>query len=207
MRKAIESYAEPLEDWDSPGLQAEARPSRLRTLEHEHSLSALLQGHLQKSPEALAFFDWRGVLLYRNTNGEAQFERWNRALPCGQETASLPAALRPGFVRSDRSLQLRHPHLPGLSASLDPYPDGFVLRFSDQQTLGGTAEFSAQALAALKKLTPSEQRVARLAVEGLRNDQIAKRLSRSPRTIEFQLHCAFRKLGVSNRVQLSRLLS
>ena len=146
MRKAIESYAEPLEDWDSPGLQAEARPSRLRTLEHEHSLSALLQGHLQKSPEALAFFDWRGVLLYRNTNGEAQFERWNRALPCGQETASLPAALRPGFVRSDRSLQLRHPHLPGLSASLDPYPDGFVLRFSDQQTLGGELRGAAQRL-------------------------------------------------------------
>ncbi|AXQ31759.1 LuxR family transcriptional regulator [Solimonas sp. K1W22B-7] len=63
-----------------------------------------------------------------------------------------------------------------------------------------------QALAALNKLSPSEQRVARLVVEGLRNEQIAERLCRSPRTVEFQLHNVFRKLGVGNRVQLSRLL-
>ena len=220
MRSASESCLGVVEDWDSssaahsrsggstylPGPAAHAAP-QLQVPDHTRSLSTLLQGYLQKSPEALVFLDWSGTILYKNAHGELQFERWNRTLPRGQEASSLPAAMRLALPGSDRSLRLQHPELPGLSATLDPIPGGFVLRLMDDQTLGTAGELSAQALVALKKLSLSEQRVARLAVEGLRNDQIAKRLSRSPRTIEFQLHCTFRKLGVSNRVQLSRLLS
>ncbi len=222
MRSANESCLGLGEDWDtSPGpaahsrarvveyLQRPAGPDspRLQALEQARSLSTLLQGYLQKSPEALVFLDGHGTILYRRDNGELQFDRWNRALLRGQEASSLPAALRLAVIGGDSSLRLQHPQLQGLSATLEPIPGGFVLRLTDDQTLGSSGELTAQALAALKKLSLSEQRVARLAVEGLRNDQIAKRLSRSPRTIEFQLHCTFRKLGVSNRVQLSRLLS
>ncbi|HEY0914590.1 MAG TPA: LuxR C-terminal-related transcriptional regulator [Solimonas sp.] len=215
MRSASESCLRQAEDWDAPTarvveyLQRPAAPAspQLQALEQARSLSLLLQGYLQKSPEALVFLDSGGTILYKSAHGEAQFDRWNRTLARGQESSSLPAALRLAVLGGNHPLQLQHPQLPGLSASLEPIPGGFVLRLTDDQTLGSSNELSAQALAALKKLSVSEQRVARLAVEGLRNDQIAKRLSRSPRTIEFQLHCSFRKLGVSNRVQLSRLLS
>ncbi|WP_205527144.1 helix-turn-helix transcriptional regulator [Solimonas sp. K1W22B-7] len=180
--------------------------ARLRMLEQERSLSTLLQGYLQNSPEALVFFNRRGTLLYQSAHGETQFNRWNRALRRGQETAGLPAALRGAFQSGDGALRLQHPELPELSATLDTTPGGYVLRLIDAQTLGQAGELSLQALAALNKLSPSEQRVARLVVEGLRNEQIAERLCRSPRTVEFQLHNVFRKLGVGNRVQLSRLL-
>lgn len=180
--------------------------ARVRRLEQERNLSQLLQGYLQNSPEALVFFDRRGSLLYQNTLGGAQFGRWNRALRRGQEQSSLPAALRGAFQGSEHSLSLAHPELPDFLATLQPSATGYVLRLTDGQALGRASELSSQALAALQKLTPSEQRVARMVVEGLRNDQIAERLCRSPRTVEFQLHSVFRKLGVDNRVRLSRLL-
>lgn len=196
--KAFLEYLHPMID---------AGLARLRTLEQERSLSTLLQGYLHNSPEALVFFDRRGTILYQSAHGETQFNRWNRALRRGQESAGLPAALRAALHGGDTALSLQHPDLPELTATLSPTPGGHVLRLVDSQTLGRTAELSQQALAALKQLSPSEQRVARLVVEGLRNEQIAERLCRSPRTVEFQLHNVFRKLGVGNRVQLSRLLS
>ena len=173
----------------------------------ERSLNTILQGYLQRSPEALVFFEHRGALLCQNAHGESQFKRWNRALRQGQEAASLPAALHTAFQGSDAPLQLQHPELPGLSAVLEPTPGGFVLRLLDTPIPEGADELSAHALAALQKLSRSEQRVARLVVKGLRNDQVAERLCRSPRTVEFQLNSTFRKLGVRNRVQLSRLLA
>ncbi|MDM4772554.1 helix-turn-helix transcriptional regulator [Solimonas sp. SE-A11] len=180
--------------------------SRLRTLEQERNLSRLLQGYLQNSPEALVFFNRRGNMMYQSTLGESHFSRWNRALRRGQESLRLPAALGGVFGGAEDGLELQHPELPSLRATLQATEGGYVLRLTDAQTLGQVRELSPQALAALQKLTPSEQRVARLVVEGLRNDQIAERLCRSTRTIEFQLHSTFRKLGVENRVKLSRLL-
>lgn len=176
----------------------------LLPLEHERHLVALLQDYLMKSPEALVFLDKRGAILYMNTQGEAQFSRWNRALRRDHASSHLPAALHPS-LQQHGSTHLQHPAIDGLSAHLEATSDGFVLRLDDAQQGSGGA-LSAQALATLQKLSLSEQRVARLAVEGLRNDQIAQRLNRSRRTIEFQLRCTFQKLGISNRVQLSRLL-
>lgn len=187
---------------------------RLRALERERSLGAGLQAYLRNSAEALMFFDRHGNLLYQNTNGEAQCNRWNRALRKGQELEQLPAALRRIVDRgafasaSGRIAQLKHSELPGFNANIDTlHPaEGYVLSF-DSQALGSATGLSSRALTALKQLTPSEQRVARLTMEGLRNGEIAARLCRSPRTVEFQLNSIFRKLGARNRVELSRMLS
>jgi DNA-binding CsgD family transcriptional regulator len=55
-------------------------------------------------------------------------------------------------------------------------------------------------------LTPSEERIARLASEGMRNREIAERLGISEKTVEAALSHAYEKLQIRSRAQLSTAL-
>ena len=57
------------------------------------------------------------------------------------------------------------------------------------------------------ELTAREDEIARLAASGMTNQDIARRLLISVRTVENHLHRVFRKLGVDNRTDMSRVLS
>jgi DNA-binding NarL/FixJ family response regulator len=57
------------------------------------------------------------------------------------------------------------------------------------------------------ELTPTEQRVAELAADGLGNKEIAQSLHVSVRTVEVHLKHTYAKLGVRSRSQLARRLS
>lgn len=65
----------------------------------------------------------------------------------------------------------------------------------------------AEAERTLSQLSPGERRVALLVAEGLRNEEVAQRLQRSRRTVEYQLNVIFRKLDLTNRSQLVRALA
>jgi len=54
-------------------------------------------------------------------------------------------------------------------------------------------------------LTDAERRVARVVAEGLTNAQAGERLFLSPHTVSFHLRQAFRKLGITSRVELVRV--
>jgi DNA-binding CsgD family transcriptional regulator len=56
-------------------------------------------------------------------------------------------------------------------------------------------------------LTPSEERVAELAVSGMTNRDIAAALFISPKTVEVNLSRIYRKLNIHSRIELYRALA
>jgi DNA-binding CsgD family transcriptional regulator len=68
------------------------------------------------------------------------------------------------------------------------------------------ARVGARRPAAPGALTRAEQRVAELAAAGQSNEEIARTLFVSPKTVEVHLSHVYAKLGVRSRTQLARLV-
>jgi DNA-binding CsgD family transcriptional regulator len=58
-----------------------------------------------------------------------------------------------------------------------------------------------------RALTPSEERIARMAAQGLTNRAVASRLSISPKTVEANLARVYGKLGIHSRAELGSVVA
>jgi DNA-binding CsgD family transcriptional regulator len=199
---------------------------RARKMRDEQPRQIACESVLSGVPIALVFADEHCRLRFATPEGEKQCSRWNRALkdaPGAVDRFRLPIQVGNLMSRFEataaqadevRYLKIDHPLVAGLKvtierswhfASLRTSPN-YILRFHDELSndpatslLGG---HSKTAFATLQKLSASERRVALLIAKGLSNSEIAKRICRSPRTVEFQLGSIYRKLGLSRRTQL-----
>lgn len=77
----------------------------------------------------------------------------------------------------------------------------WAMRARDELERTGTSTADAS------RLTPSEERIARMAAGGLTNRDVASRLRISPKTVEANLTRAYGKLGIRTRAELGRWAS
>ena len=111
-----------------------------------------------------------------------------------------------------RSTNLRKSRNPGFQCTVEIVPphDGmalepsFTIRFHLAPQHHGT---KGRALAALSRLTPAEQAVARLAAGGYDNSAIAAELCVSLNTVKTHLRHVFEKTGITSRNHLAPLQS
>ncbi len=215
----------------------EAGLRRLRQLEQERSHRQSLEQFIMGLPIAVMFldehrqlafatqeaFDWCAVWNYGYKKARAVNARSSFAVPRDIDSActSLHVASEHATALGQRgvvtrTVRIKHPVLAGLTARVEisqPEHDAFVrpgfwVTFLSGVNLDGArAELRTEALQHLVHLTPSERRVALLVAEGLRNQQVAQRLGKSTRTVDFQLNTIFRKLEVKSRSELTRLLA
>ncbi|WP_063886574.1 helix-turn-helix transcriptional regulator [Streptomyces aureus] len=72
---------------------------------------------------------------------------------------------------------------------------------SELRATGGTSGGTTDP-AALRELTPQQQRIVRLVARGATNQEVADHLSLSPRTVDHHLRGVFARLGIRSRVEL-----
>ena len=83
--------------------------------------------------------------------------------------------------------------------------DGFAER-TGRELLAAGVTIGGRTAGTHDQLTPQEAQIARLARDGLSNQEIGAQLFLSTRTVEWHLRKVFTKLGVSSRGQLQQAL-
>jgi len=130
---------------------------------------------------------------------------WHNGLPMPFERARTELALGTARRRAGRRREARPPLTAALRTFSALGASPWVERARRELAATGerlrTGRTPAPAL-----LSPQELSVANLVAEGRTNVEVAAALFLSPKTIEAHLSRAFRKLGVTNRSQLGRVM-
>lgn len=187
---------------------------------HGEGLRAALSSDIDAEPVMLVGAD--GSLLYCNEQAKRACDTWNQSLVKDPGLGPLLPNEIGALLRHEEGCSVstvRHPLRPHLGIRIETTEHMhalrrqacYLLRFIDASdgSSAGARRVLHDALPAdpLQKLTPRERIVARMVSEGLGNDDIARRLNRSRRTVESQLVSVFRKLEVRSRLQLLRILN
>lgn len=202
--------------------------NRLLAYEEERARRRWLEAFNHHLPFALLFLNWEMKPLYVNQAGLEQCALWNfgpakarayqpRAVftPPAEILAAC-AALKAEWLQHQSdgtphpggATTVPHPTQAGFAATVrlhveehvrTAYP-GFIVYLENQSAAPVLDQLPAHSL--LAQLTVAEREIARLVTEGLDNDEIARRLRKSVKTVKGQLTSIFKKLGVSGRNQL-----
>jgi DNA-binding CsgD family transcriptional regulator len=201
---------------------------RLLALEEERARRRSLESFNHHLPFALLFLDWQLAPLHVNQAGLELCARWNfgpeKARAYQPRAVFAPpadilracAALKSDWLARQSegeagplgATTLAHPQQPGLSATIRlhseeharaAYP-GFIVYLEDRSTAPEPEHLAGQSL--LARLTAAEREIARAVCAGHGNDEIARRLRKSVKTVKAQLTSIYRKLGVAGRSQL-----
>jgi DNA-binding CsgD family transcriptional regulator len=118
----------------------------------------------------------------------------------GRALVDLGAALRRGGSRS----QAREPLRQGLAIAEQAGAEPLAERARRELAASGV---TVRRSGHRDRLTPSEQRIAEMAASGSSNPQIAQALFVTVKTVESHLAGAYRKLGISSRLELPAALA
>jgi ATP/maltotriose-dependent transcriptional regulator MalT len=118
-------------------------------------------------------------------------------LEYGWSLAALGTALR----HERKSVEAREPLGEALEIAVRAGAKGLERHVKDEIAATGAAPRVTD-FQGMDALTPSEKRVAGLAVEGMTNREIAQSLFVTPKTIEVHLSNVYRKLDVKSRREL-----
>jgi DNA-binding CsgD family transcriptional regulator len=191
---------------DRPGFQARDR-AVLEAL-HPHFLNgyraALLASRgrvvlaaLDAADVGVVLFAPSGAVEAVSRKARALLEHWlGRAYPLPEPLADwLSAGAQAPFTRHTREGELRVRRLPAAAGW-----SGDALVISERRIAART-----DALASLG-LPPRQRETIELAARGLDNDEIAREMFVSRRTVEKHLERAYRRLGVRNRAEAVSLV-
>ncbi|MCX6954990.1 MAG: LuxR C-terminal-related transcriptional regulator [Verrucomicrobia bacterium] len=202
--------------------------NRLLAYEEERARRRWLEAFNHHLPFALLFLNWEMKSLYVNQAGLEQCALWNfgpakarayqpRAVFAPPaEVSKACAALKAEWLEHQSmgqphpggATKVNHPTQAGLTATIrlhieehvrTAYP-GFIVYLENQTSVPAMDRLPAHSL--LGQLTVAEREIARQVTEGLDNEEIARRLRKSVKTVKGQLTSIFKKLGVNGRNQL-----
>ncbi|MFD3535684.1 LuxR C-terminal-related transcriptional regulator [Streptomyces sp. NPDC058664] len=134
---------------------------------------------------------WFGEAVRRHDSCGNDFERARTLLAYG---TWLRRRRRPGDARGPLS--------DALVTFERAAAEGWAEHARSELRATGGASDTVTDPAALGRLTPQQQRIARLVAGGATNREVADRLSLSPRTVDHHLRSVFARLGIRSRVEL-----
>lgn len=207
---------------------------RVQLVHSERLARRGLEEFNKRLPVGLISLDWELRVVFANPEGLKACVQWNLGPEAARiynnrDCFELPPAVLAAAQGLRAAIERRNPkelqgQLGDVVQVADRAPTGYVATVSvsnapantlakprfliviDAGRAFGAATPAPRRDAALRELTPREREIAVLVADGLSNQEIAGRLSKSVLTIKTQLNAVFRKLGLRRRAQLITLL-
>lgn len=123
-------------------------------------------------------------------------------LPPRLETLRAQVELGAALRRSNRRVEAREALVPAADLAQQHGLVALHERARTEMAASGARPRRDMILTGREALTPSERRIAQLAAQGQSNREIAQALFVTPKTVEYHLRNAYRKLAISSRQDL-----
>ena len=209
--------------------EIERARQRIAKLDEHRAAFRSLQHFVKDLPVPIVLLNWQLEILFRNSEGLDYCSKWQNGTRAElmKPATNVPSEL----LDTCRQLKAEWPeqrarhrlikmvHKRAVNQSASPQHATISLLQSESSLLanpnflivfdgsniprhGPLSLVESNSRKRLAGLTARERAVALLAAQGVNNQEIANRFGRSVGTVKAELHAAFKKLCVTNRVQL-----